>query len=72
MADFSIPITVPDGKVADLVSALKDYYGTKEDGSDYSTAELKDLFAADVRRRLGVHYKDWLKKQAADPDLGAT
>jgi len=72
MADFTIPITVPDGKVADLVTALQDYYGTKEDGTDYTNAELKDLFAADVRRRLQVHYQDWLKKQNADPDLGAT
>jgi len=72
MADFTIPVVVPDAKVADLVLALKDYFGTKEDGSDYTQAELKALFAAEVRRRLQVLYSEYLKKQSADPDLGAT
>jgi len=72
MADFSFTITVPDAKVPDLVEALRDYFGRKEDGSDYSQAELKDLFAAETRRRLGVLYKEYMNKQAAEPDLGAT
>jgi len=72
MADFTVNITVPDGKVADLQSALRDYFGKKEDHTDYSNAELKALFDAECRRRLGVLYKEWIKKQTADPDLGAT
>ena len=72
MADFTVTITVPDAKVADLQLALKDYFGTKEDGTDYSAAELKGLFAGEVRRRLGVLYKEYLKKQTAEPDLGVT
>lgn len=72
MADFSFTITVPDAKVTDLVAALRDYFGKKEDGSDYSQAELKDLFAAETRRRLGVFYKAYIEKQTAEPDLGAT
>lgn len=72
MADFTITITVPDAKVTDLVEGLRSYFGKKDDGSDYSQAELKDLFADECRRRLGILYKEYVKKQTAEPDLGAT
>lgn len=72
MADFTVTITVPDPKVAELTAALKDYFGTKADGTDYSNAELKALFDAEVRRRLKTLYVEYMKKQAAEPTLGET
>lgn len=72
MADFTVTITVPDGKVPELREALKSYFGTKPDGTAYSNAELKALFDAEVRRRLKTIYVDYMEKQAAKPDLGET
>ena len=75
MADFTITITVPDAKVADLQAGLKMYYGQKNNNGvweDYTLAELKALFTEDVKRYLANHYKNYVKSQAAEPDLGAT
>ena len=72
MADFTVTITVPDPKVADLQLALKDYFGTKADGTDYTAAELKALFGDEVRRRLKTLYVEYMKKQATAPVLGET
>jgi hypothetical protein len=72
MADFSVTITVPDDKVADLQNALRARFGTNQDGSAKTPAELKALFDAEVKRVLRRIYSDYIIAQRSDPDLGET
>jgi len=71
LADFSIPITVPDDKVADLIDALNAEWGPP--GGPAMTpaqlrAELKRLTEANLRRIYRNH-KRRQAKQAYDQDL---
>lgn len=76
MADYSVSITVPDGKTAELVDALRWHYGQKEDGSEYSAAELKTKLDDGFRQALAdiyLRHKRYLKTQeAVDGDLSVT
>lgn len=68
MAAFDINIVIPDAKLNDFIDALKANYGTKNDGSDYTSAELKDLVKHDLVSRLRKIYRDHMT--VAPEDLG--
>jgi len=70
MADFSIPVTIPDGKVNDFVSALRLYYGRKGDGTEFTVAELKARVKDETERRFKSIYKEWKAAQSNTDDLG--
>jgi len=55
MADFSIPVVIPDDKVADFLDALR--YSYKAPAA--TSAELKDMVTQDVRNNLKAKYKEW-------------
>ena len=60
MADFSLSITIPDDKVAEMIDALNWNYGQlEEDGElrDRTAAELKALVNAGTVQALKDIYK---------------
>lgn len=68
MADFSIPFTVPDSKVDDLLEALGDRYGMA-----LTPAQLREQLKQEVIDKiLRPAYLDWKRKLADINDLGLT
>lgn len=59
MADFSIPINVPDDKVSDVLDALRDRY----EAPAATAGQIKTLFTADVQHLLKSFYTEYLVKQ---------
>ena len=57
MADFSLPVTVPDDKVDEFIDGLRWHY----DNDAATPQQLRDLVAADVRQILKQRYKAWIK-----------
>ena len=55
MADFSVPITVPDDKLQDFLESQRWHY----DNAAATPQELRDAVAADVRQLLVKRYKAW-------------
>lgn len=80
MADFSIPITVPDDKVADLIDALNGAWnapGAPDMTPAQLRAELKRRIEDQLRRIYTVHMRDKAKQAYDDalanlPDLDPT
>ena len=55
MADFSLPVTVPDAKVDEFIEALRWHY----QNDALTPAQLRDAVAVTVRNQLKGIYKDW-------------
>lgn len=74
MADFTVPLTVPDAKVSELVAALN--WKWSPDGQGNMTpAELR----AETKRRIELmlrniyrEHREWLAEQAADTNIDIT
>ena len=62
MATINLTITYPDAKGADIVAALRDYYGKHPDGRDYTPAELQGFVQEETVRFMKAIYVDWKKK----------
>ena len=71
MASFDINITYPDEKQAELIAALRAYYGKKtlEDGTetDWTPLELRGMFQQYCVGKLKAIYKKH-KLQITPPD----
>lgn len=72
MADFSVPITVPDAKVAELADALRwKWYSvnmTPEEYARVTAAELRAKLKEQIEGQLRaafIEHKRWLAAQAA-------
>lgn len=72
MADFSIPITVPDAKVAELVDALRwKWFHTNMTPEDYARvtpAQLRAYLKRQTEEQLKaafIEHKRWIAAQAA-------
>ena len=63
MASLDIIITYPDEKQDELLAALRDYYGKKEDGTDYTALELRGMFHSFCRQKLRTIYRKYKSKQ---------
>ena len=75
MADFTIPITIPDEKLSTFIDALRRNYGANDDGSDKTPAELKVNVKTSVTRMLRKIYILHLQAERdilGTDDLGAT
>ena len=57
MADFSLPVTIPDTHVDDFMDALRWHY----DMSNATPAELKTLAADELRSELKAVFKAYKK-----------
>lgn len=75
MADFSVPITVPDAKVSELVAALNWKWRGPTGGADMTPAELR----AETKRRVEAmfrqiyrEHKEYLAAQGASADIDIT
>jgi len=71
MADFSIPITVPDDKVADLIDALNVEWGPPG-GPAMTPAELRAELKRRIEEQLKRVYRNHKRRQARqgyDQDL---
>lgn len=75
MADFTIPLTVPDAKVSELVAALNWKWRGPTGGPDMTPAELR----AETKRRVELmlrniyrEHREWLAEQAADTNIDIT
>lgn len=72
MADFSVSLTVPDAKVAELVNALRWAWGPKEDGTDKSAAELRAEFktrSENALKDIFKRHKEYLRSQTPVDDV---
>lgn len=79
MADFSVPITVPDNKATELLDALRwKWYAvgmTPEDYAQITPAELRARLKEKIEAELKAAYiehKRWLASQAAPTDIDIT
>ena len=72
MADFSVPLTVPDDKVAGLVAALRWHWGQKSEGVEYTNAELRAKLKASVEASLRDIYKRHLEHLRAQTPVDDT
>lgn len=70
MADLSVTISIPDARVDDAIAALRQAYGTKSDGTDYTPAELRTFFKEEVLGILKEYWKDY--QEANKDDLPVT
>lgn len=66
MADFSIPITVPDAKVAELVDALNWAWA---DDTPMTGPELRAELKRRVEDQLREIYKNYKRRQVQLDDL---
>ena len=75
MASFDINISYPDEKQAELIAALRAYYGKKrlEDGTetDWTPLELRGLFQSYCVGKLKAIYKKHKLQITPPEDLGA-
>jgi len=65
MADFTIPLTVPDNKVAELVAALRWHWPAPE-GTEFTNAQLRAKLKASVEssiRDIFTRHKEYLRAQ---------
>ena len=81
MADFSIPLTVPDAKVSELIDALNWQWGETDSGDGTTTpktcAEIKVELKArteQVLKDVFLRYKEHIRSQqvVVDGELDIT
>ena len=81
MADFSIPLTVPDAKVSELIDALNWQWGETDNGDGTTTpktcAEIKVELKArteQVLKDVFLRYKEHIRSQqvVVDGELDIT
>lgn len=68
MADFSISLTVPDGKAADLLAAINWKLGRNMNGTE-ARAWLKTTVEAQLKS-IYMEHQRFLRNQQADDSLG--
>ena len=76
MADFSVPVNIPDGKVTELVAALQWHWGPASDDGQgnvvqYTPAQLRAKLKESVENSLKdifTRHKQHLRAQAEIDD----
>jgi hypothetical protein len=68
MADFSIPITIPDEHVAEILEALEYELG---DGDPMTPAEIRAKFKKRVENQIRAIYQNY-KRRNVNVDIDIT
>ena len=87
MAEFNVPLTIPDGKLSTFIDALRWSWGPIQDGEDENGPVMRDKTPAELKAEAAERqreayldiYRRYVKEQAssaaiasADADIAIT